>query len=460
MTDTAIGGGTNTLCQPGQDYTGDGKTLNFAAGPSSQTFTIRICRDVAYELSETFTAALSNPTPGQLLGGNLGGSTAQMVITDDDNLPVLTVCNVSVNENAGTVTLRISQTVATALNTSVEWATSAGSATANVDYSQSNDVAVIPAGSTFVDITVPILDDNLDEPNETFFVTLSNPVNASIGNSDGSCGDGVAQVTIVDDEQVTVISISDVSQLEGNPSAQDPTVASTTAFNFSVTRVGDAQADQTVCFETINGDITGGSPTNPNPATGGPVPIMNVTDYTERLSSNPANCITFTQGGPSKIIVPIIVHGDPGFEFDESFTVRLLNPTNAATIGDGLGLGLIQNDDFAPVLSIVAENPGVTEGNLGFQGTPPPPGGSSYLQRFRITHNGDGSVPVSVQISIINGVLSPISQPSGTNPASGGASCQPTTINGTDYINTGFSVNGGSFTAYKSDECYLDPEWC
>ena len=67
----------------------------------------------------------------------------------------------------------------------VNYATANGSATAGVDYTTTNGTLNFAPGQSTPDyITVPILDDGDDESvgSESFYVNLSNPVNAILGN--------------------------------------------------------------------------------------------------------------------------------------------------------------------------------------------------------------------------------------------------------------------------------------
>ena len=60
--------------------------------------------------------------------------------------------------------------------------TATGSGT---DYTLANGTLTIGAGSTSGTITIAsIVNDTLDEPNETVIVTLSNPSNATLGSDD------------------------------------------------------------------------------------------------------------------------------------------------------------------------------------------------------------------------------------------------------------------------------------
>jgi len=66
-------------------------------------------------------------------------------------------------------------------------------ATANVDYTSKTGTITIAANTATATISIPILNDNLNEPDEAFTVTLSNPVNATI-NPEG----GIGEVIITD----------------------------------------------------------------------------------------------------------------------------------------------------------------------------------------------------------------------------------------------------------------------
>ena len=69
-------------------------------------------------------------------------------------------------------------------------------------------------------ITVTVNGDTLDEADETFFVNLSNPINATIPP-----GQDVGTGTIVDDDPAPTVTLS----LSGSPLAENGGVATVTA---------------------------------------------------------------------------------------------------------------------------------------------------------------------------------------------------------------------------------------
>ena len=81
--------------------------------------------------------------------------------------------------------------------------TATGSGT---DYTLANDTLTISAGSTSGTITIAsIVNDSLDEANETVIVTLSNPSNATLGSDD------VHTYTINDNDNPPVVDFNQTS---------------------------------------------------------------------------------------------------------------------------------------------------------------------------------------------------------------------------------------------------------
>ena len=110
--------------------------------------------------------------------------------------------------------------------------------------------------------------------------------------------------------------------------------------------------------------------------------------------------------------VTVDVSGEIVFEGNETFTVVLSNPSAGWSIGDGQGLGTIQNDDVQPSLAIAD----LTQ----FEGT-----GGSTAFTFQLTLSAPSGFPVSGSLSTTDGsavapgdyaasVLVPFTFPPGT----------------------------------------------
>lgn len=266
----------------------------------------------------------------------------------------LTIADVSILEGTGgsvtavfTVTLSpdSSQTV------TVDYATSDGTAVSPSDYTATSNTLTFNPGDTEQTINVPITTDGDDESDETFTVTLSNAANAAIL-------DETAVGTIIDDDGLPSLSISDVTVSEG-------TGATNAVFDVTLSPAASNQV--TVAYTTMDGTAVSGS------------------DYTAQ-----SNTLIFAIGETSKqITVPIL--SDNSDEGDsETFTVQLSNETNA-NLNDATGVGTITDNDTATLSQNVG--PEVLEGDSG---TTP--------ADFTITLSTPAAFIVTVDFSITDGI--------------------------------------------------------
>lgn len=162
-------------------------TIPAGASGTSVTMNVVILADLLDEPDETFSVQLSNPS-----AGSLGTATGIGTIVDDDAAPTVAITGVTVMEGSlapGTTAanLKVTLSAATSRTVTVHWATSAGTATAGVDYqSASGDLTFLPGGALTQNVTVLVNQDILSEYTETFLVTLSAPTNATLGTSVGT----------------------------------------------------------------------------------------------------------------------------------------------------------------------------------------------------------------------------------------------------------------------------------
>ncbi|MDK2411068.1 Ig-like domain-containing protein, partial [Aphanizomenon sp. 202] len=172
--------------------------------------------------------------------------------------------------------------------------------------------------------------DSLFEGNETFTVSLSNPNNGAVVSSTNATAKG----TINNDDAAPIFSIAAASATEGS------------AVNFTVTRTGDAQANQNVTIATSIGvgDTASGS------------------DFTTKTET-----LTFAQGEASKTFT-VQTTQDALLEVNETFTVSLSNPTNGAIISStsGTAKGTIE-DSIIKITANTQDGP-IVGANVFFDG--------------------------------------------------------------------------------------------
>jgi CSLREA domain-containing protein len=186
----------NASAKPGSDFStsfsdSDGTTpgtLTIPAGQITGTITVPIVGDTINESSEVFYVLLSNASSG-IFGKARGTGT----ITDDDRAPALSIGDVSLAEGnpaqgaPGTkvLTFPISLSAPSGQIVKVNFATANGIARSASDYVAKNGTLTFSPGVTTQTISININGDTLVEADETFYVILSNAVNASIGRGRG-----------------------------------------------------------------------------------------------------------------------------------------------------------------------------------------------------------------------------------------------------------------------------------
>ena len=295
----------NGTATAGSDYTATSGTLTFNPGDTSKPINVPITSDTAVEGNETFTVTLSSPS-----NATLGAPTTHTyTINDDDSYGSIQFSSAtySVGEAGPTVTITATRTGGSSGAVGVSYATANGTATAGSDYTATSGTVSWANGDTAnKTFTVPITNDTLDEPNETFTVTLSSPTGGATLGIPSS-----ATVTITDDDPTPTVQFSAASSSGSE---------ATTPASITVTLSAASGQTVTVNYATANGTATAGS------------------DYTATSGT-----LTFNPGVRVKPInVPIT--SDTAVEGNETFTVTLSSPSNA-TLGAPTTHTYTINDD-------------------------------------------------------------------------------------------------------------------
>ncbi|HEX8119085.1 MAG TPA: Calx-beta domain-containing protein, partial [Pyrinomonadaceae bacterium] len=291
-------------------YTAASGTLNFAGGETSKTFNVTVADDTLDEPDETVSLNLSSP-----VGASLGAqSTATLTINDNDAAPTLSINDAAVTEgDAGTVNavFNVTLSAASGQTVTVNFATSDGTAAAPGDYAPNSGALTFTPGETSKNFTVAVNGDTTNEADETFFVHLSSPTNATVGDAQG-------QGTIANDE-----------------------AAGTFLFSSS-TYSADENAGSAAVTVTRTGGPAGGVSVNDATASGGTATAGS--DYTAASGT-----LTFASGETSKTFnVPVA--DDTLFEGSETFNLALSSPDGGTLGTPNTAVLTINDDDAQPTL--------------------------------------------------------------------------------------------------------------
>ena len=174
--DYATSNGTATSSA---DYTATSGSLTIAAGATTTTFTVGVLADTLNEDNETVTLTLSGAS-----NATISDATGTLTITDDDSLPGVDyrIASSSGAESLSSAVLNVDLSAVSGKAVTVNYAVTGGTATGSgTDFTLSSGTLTIAAGDSSGVITIgSIVDDSIEEENETVIVTLSNPSNATL----------------------------------------------------------------------------------------------------------------------------------------------------------------------------------------------------------------------------------------------------------------------------------------
>jgi glucose/arabinose dehydrogenase len=287
------------------DFVAKSGTVTFAANKTTAAIKIAIQGDGTFEPSEAFAIDLSNP-----VGAVLGRAVGTVRLANDDPGPALSVGDVSTVEGDSggpSVFFAVSLSTPSSLPVTVDY-TVAHQTTNDGDLKTKPGTVTIAPGKLSATFQVKTYGDTAVEPDETYRVTLSDPVNAVIARA-------TATGTLLNDDPGSGLraSVGDASISEGN-SGQRQLV-------FTVTLSQPAATTVNVSYATASQTATAG------------------VDFTARTGT------VKIAAGKQSVDLPIVVRGDALPEPDETFTLHISAPTGGAVLGRASATGTILNDD-------------------------------------------------------------------------------------------------------------------
>jgi subtilisin-like proprotein convertase family protein len=195
---------SNLTARAGSDYNSISNLLCFDPGVTRLPFHVTVNGDISDEFDETFSlyiAWVTNAVPDQVMG--IG-----KIIDDDPPCISIDANSRSVFEgDSNTTSVVFTLTLSTPFTNvvSVNCSTSDGAARAGEDYRSTNRLVMFVPGQVSVPFAVTIFGDTLPETNESFFINLNSPSNATL------CVGQVAATILNDDvPEITVVTNLDV----------------------------------------------------------------------------------------------------------------------------------------------------------------------------------------------------------------------------------------------------------
>ncbi|MEO8033741.1 MAG: Calx-beta domain-containing protein [Acidobacteriota bacterium] len=309
----------------GADFSVVAGTLTFLPNEVTKTIAVPILDDTIPEGSESLYVSLLAAT-----NAVLSSPSAIVTINDDDGSTLgFGPSFYTVAENAGSVTLNLIRSGAATATVVVAYTTASGTAGAGTDFTTTSGTVTFGPGETLKTIAVPILDDSVSEPAETFYVTFSSTSNGTTGTS---------TVTILDDEPAIRLSFA---------SAQYSVIENQGGVTIDVVRSGPTTGTASVSYSTYYDYYSSPGPTAY--ANSDYLPVSGILTFGPGVASLP-------------ITIPII--DDSLIESDETFLISLQGALGG-TIGQSPNTVVTIRDDdaksvfsFSPAKPFAMENDG------------------------------------------------------------------------------------------------------
>ena len=339
----------------GTDFTAvAATTLTFAVGDTEKTFTVATTEDTTAEEDETFTVTLSNVSSNAQLAAD---PTARGTIVDDD-LPTLGFSedSIFIVEERGEIEFKVKLSAASTVPIAVDWETEAGSAEADVDYTEASGTLTFAPGDTEETITVDLIDDEILEQLETFTVRLSGTDDALVTLGTSSSIGGII------DRDAATITFAEETTVEEDAGT----------VTLTLTASGPSTTAYTIDYDTEDGTAVAG------------------TDYTAASGT-----VRFRALQTERTIT-ITVLEDTVEEEPEYFTVRLDDPSHRLVdLASGPPPRVRIVDEIAPAPEDLEAEP--VEGSytslaVSWDAPRIPDGGpalTGYEVRYRERPNGD-----------------------------------------------------------------------
>ena len=284
----------------GTDYTAVSDTLTFAAGVTEKTISVDLTDDTVSDDGEVFWLVLSNasgarlteheyPVLREMFGEDLP-SVALGTIRDTSTQSGLSVYDQYSRERSEVTRFAVVLAPASPSEVTVDYATADGTATEGEDYRRRSGTLRFAPGQTMKVVSVPIIDDVVDDSGETFTLKLSNPSGATLTKATG-------EVTILNYDGPS-LSVAPVQGLESGG-----------ALSFVVRLDRTATETVTVRYATFDGTARAGE------------------DYTEAEGT-----LEFLAGETEKTVT-VAVAVDAVAEDDETLTLVLTDAVGAGIAG-------------------------------------------------------------------------------------------------------------------------------
>ncbi|MDA8982545.1 cadherin domain-containing protein, partial [Gammaproteobacteria bacterium] len=265
------------------------------AGSATATISVATLEDNFIEPTEVINLSFNSAQNVQI------GSSSYKTQLINTTFAGISVADTSVDEVSSSASVVVSLSATPVSSVEVDYrTTNSGSASVLVDYAPVSGTLIFAAGETSKTVSVSIIDDSLDEEDETIGFALSTPVN-------GVIADGSATIQIIDNDITSIVFNSGRFDESSDPQIQ-------------VSLTSSASEAISVDYQFVGRTATAGE------------------DFV--ASSGTLNF----SSGQSTVTIPLDIIDDSVRENDELITLTLSNPVNATLPSSSETITILDND--------------------------------------------------------------------------------------------------------------------
>ncbi len=357
----------STAAAPG-DYTAPSEVeLTIGVGETSGTIEIVTNTDSVLEPHETLVLELTGASTAGEVDVSATAATAQATIEDNGTVKV-SVADRKASEG-GSVGFEVRLSGAVSSEVVVSYATSAdGTGTnpaAGTDYTavSATELTFRPGEALMQTVTVATVEDELNEADETFKLTISAPDPEVAGVS---LGDAEAVGTITDDDELTVSVAGPVANVEEGQTA-----------TFTVTvepQTKDSTTAVVVSYEVDTDASTAAAPG----------------DYTA-----PSEVELTIGAGVASGTIEVVTNTDAVLEPDETLVLKLTGASTAGAVGVSATAATATIEDNGTVKVSVADRKASEGGSVGFEVRLSGAVSSEVVVSYATSEDGTGANPAA-----------------------------------------------------------------
>ena len=213
---------TDISTTKGSDYTEEtNRTVNISAGQSTGKFTIPIIDDEKNEGTETFTLTLTGLRGAKFTNDENSISATITIVDNESPTLVIKTTDFTVVENVGSTGFEVNVQLSgpTSQIVTFDYEMMDDSALESMDYTEeTNREVTIPVGQVNKKFSIPIINDQVNEGEESFTLTLADLTGAVFELDE----DSIVNTVVIKDDEVPILSLTttNFTQSEDDVSGQ------------------------------------------------------------------------------------------------------------------------------------------------------------------------------------------------------------------------------------------------